>query len=309
MSKLKTAHPLLSLSIESMTDQIVQRIKPTPIEEMYRLVCVLANDVLQNLYARVSTNNKDLKLLDTMAHNIRRVISSLQEGPIKQGFERDFSGVDNMDMVTYTSLLLKWRTKLFRLAKSRPAQVSLSRYSMFLMEFEYEKFENIDVPGQYAVLRDYNDDLVRIERFLPEVSLVCNEGSTISRCLSILGRNGRVYHFVVQNPSSRHSRREERAIQYFRTLNYESSRERSTINQRLMEFYFPVIVPLSHHIRLIQHDLALFTLQNVFSESPSGQEFDALSPRSIIMQYIEGMPKLVEELSNLEDAQIALFDR
>ena len=44
---LKTAFPLLILSLETMIDQIAQRFKATPEEEVYRLVCMLLQDAIQ----------------------------------------------------------------------------------------------------------------------------------------------------------------------------------------------------------------------------------------------------------------------
>jgi transformation/transcription domain-associated protein len=44
---LKTASPLLILSMETMVDQIGQRFKPTPEEDLYRLVCMLLQDAMQ----------------------------------------------------------------------------------------------------------------------------------------------------------------------------------------------------------------------------------------------------------------------
>ncbi len=47
MSLLKTAFPLLALSMETMVDQILQRLKPTADEDIYRLVVALLSDAIQ----------------------------------------------------------------------------------------------------------------------------------------------------------------------------------------------------------------------------------------------------------------------
>ena len=44
---LKTAFPLLIMSLETIVDQIMQRFKATPEEEIYRLVCMLLQDATQ----------------------------------------------------------------------------------------------------------------------------------------------------------------------------------------------------------------------------------------------------------------------
>lgn len=44
---LKTAFPLLILSMETMVDQILQRFKAPPEEEIYRLISMLLQDAIQ----------------------------------------------------------------------------------------------------------------------------------------------------------------------------------------------------------------------------------------------------------------------
>lgn len=47
---LKTAFPLLALSMEAMVEQILQRLKPTTDEDIYRLIVALLNDGVQVLF-------------------------------------------------------------------------------------------------------------------------------------------------------------------------------------------------------------------------------------------------------------------
>jgi transformation/transcription domain-associated protein len=44
---LKTAFPLLVLSLETVVDQIAKRFKTSGDEEQYRILCVLTNDAIQ----------------------------------------------------------------------------------------------------------------------------------------------------------------------------------------------------------------------------------------------------------------------
>ena len=44
---LKTAFPLLIMTLETVVDQIMQRFKASPEEEIYRLVCMLLQDAVQ----------------------------------------------------------------------------------------------------------------------------------------------------------------------------------------------------------------------------------------------------------------------
>jgi transformation/transcription domain-associated protein len=47
MGLLKTAFPLLALSMETMCDQIINKLKPTTDEDIYRLILALLNDGVQ----------------------------------------------------------------------------------------------------------------------------------------------------------------------------------------------------------------------------------------------------------------------
>lgn len=47
---LKTAFPLLALSMEAMVEQILQRLKPTTDEDIYRLIVALLNDGVHVLF-------------------------------------------------------------------------------------------------------------------------------------------------------------------------------------------------------------------------------------------------------------------
>jgi transformation/transcription domain-associated protein len=44
---LKTAFPLLVLSLETVVDQLSKRFKATPEEEQYRVLCILCSDAMQ----------------------------------------------------------------------------------------------------------------------------------------------------------------------------------------------------------------------------------------------------------------------
>lgn len=53
---LKTAHPLVATSMESVADHITQSMKCTAEEEMYRLITVLLKDALQVLFTFYMTD-------------------------------------------------------------------------------------------------------------------------------------------------------------------------------------------------------------------------------------------------------------
>src|SRR5437773_1177477 len=76
-------------------------------------------------------------------------------------------------MVDQIHKLRRWRDKFEEKLDRRPLHQSLeTHYSQHLSEFRFQKFDEVEVPGQYLQLRDKNQDFVRIERFLPDVGLV-----------------------------------------------------------------------------------------------------------------------------------------
>lgn len=50
LNLMKTGHPLLVLTIETMVDQILQKFKASAEEEIYRLVCMLLVDAVQVIF-------------------------------------------------------------------------------------------------------------------------------------------------------------------------------------------------------------------------------------------------------------------
>ena len=55
---LKTAFPLLILSLETMLDQMLQRFKPSPEEECYRHVSMLLQDASQVRSVQIDLHNR-----------------------------------------------------------------------------------------------------------------------------------------------------------------------------------------------------------------------------------------------------------
>ncbi|KAI7825787.1 hypothetical protein BX661DRAFT_199084 [Kickxella alabastrina] len=225
MAKLKTAHPLLTLSMETMINQIVHRLKPCPEEDIYRLVHALLGDGLQQLHAGGATP------VDTIVANTCRVALSLPAGGIKARFERDFGAVRGMDLCAYVTRLYQWQQMLRRAIRRRPRALMLSLFSPFLVEFEQQKFEDVEVPGQYLRLSDTGDDFVRIERFMPALAVVLRNGS-VARTLAVRGSDGSVIHFAVQHFTSRHNHQEERWAQLYRNLDVAAEQDRDAWVQR-----------------------------------------------------------------------------
>lgn len=167
-------------------------------------------------------------------------------------------------MYEYIQKLRKWRDKFEEKLDRRPQQQSLETYSPHLSEFKFQKFEEVEVPGQYLQHRDKNTDFIRIERFLPNVDLVRTVGFSHRR-LKIRGHDGSVYPFAIQHPAARHSRREERILQLFRIFNGILAKRKES-RRRNLSFFLPLMVPLAPSLRLVQDDASYISLQGIFED-------------------------------------------
>ncbi|KAI2641792.1 hypothetical protein GGS26DRAFT_18562 [Hypomontagnella submonticulosa] len=263
MSVLKTAFPLLALSMETMVDQIQKYFKCPPDEDAYRLIIALLNDGLAYVSRMPSSYAKDVKLPPATETNITRFAETILPAHIKKSFEADFVQV-KPTMYEYIHKLRKWRDKFEEKLDRRNPNANLEAYSRHLSEFRYQKFDDVEVPGQYLQHKDKNQDFIRIDRFLPNVELVRGIGGSHRR-LKIRGHDGSVHPFAVQHPAARHCRREERILQLFRHLNQTLAKKKES-RRRDLQFTVPLVVPLAPHIRIVQDDPSYITLQGIYED-------------------------------------------
>ncbi|KAK0652035.1 hypothetical protein B0T16DRAFT_489957 [Cercophora newfieldiana] len=266
MSTLKTAFPLLALSMETMVDQIQKHFKCPPDEDAYRLIVALLNDGLAYVSRMPNSYAKDVKLPQATESNITRFAETILPGHIRGTFEADFVKV-KPTMHEYIHKLRKWRDKFEEKLDRRPSRVpleSFAHYSPHLSEFRYQKFDEVEIPGQYLQHKDKNQDFIRIDRFLPNVNLVRMIGASHRR-LKIRGHDGSVHPFAVQHPAARQCRREERILQLFRQLNQTLSSKKES-RRRDLQFTLPLMVPLAPHIRIVQEDESYITLQTIYED-------------------------------------------
>lgn len=263
MSVLKTAFPLLALSMETMVDQIQKHFKCPPDEDAYRLIVALLNDALTYVSRTPASFAKSVKLPSATETNITRFAHTILPSHIKKSFEADFVDV-KPTMYEYIHKLRKWRTKFEEKLDRRVLHTPLEAYSPHLSEFKYQKFDEVEVPGQYLQHKDKNQDFIRIERFLPDVDLVRSISASYRR-LKMRGHDGSVHSWAVQHPAARHCRREERILQLFRQLNQTLSRKKES-RRRDLQFTLPLMVPLAPHIRIVQDDTSYVTLHGVYED-------------------------------------------
>ncbi|KAK4510703.1 uncharacterized protein ATC70_005136 [Mucor velutinosus] len=263
MAMLKTGYPLLALSMETMVDQIQLKFKPQADEDMYRLVVALYNEGAQQLLSRLMNPSDTLQLTSATIGNIARFADSLYPGHMKAAFVHDFA-TTKLNLEEYVAKLRLWRDKFEAMLDARPRKQKLEACSHYLVEFQHQKFDDVEIPGQYLLLKDNANDFLRIDRFLPEVEVVRSYGNCFRR-LTIRGHDGSLHPFVIQNPAARQFRREERLMQLFRILNGVLERKTES-RARNLRFHLPAIVPLAPNVRMVQDDPSYCTLYDVYED-------------------------------------------
>lgn len=263
MSGLKTAFPLLALSMETMVDQVHKNFKCPPDEDAYRLIVALLNDGLSYVGRMPGSYAQDFKLPAATEANITRFAETILPAHIRKSFEADFV-VKKPTMYEYIQRLRRWRDKFEEKLDRRPQFQFLEVYSPHLSEFRFLKFDEVEVPGQYLLHKDKNQDFVRIDRFLPDIDLVRGIG-VCHRRLKIRGHDGSIHPFAVQHPAARHCRREERILQLFRIFNGLLGKRKES-RRRNLYFHLPVMVPLAPHIRLVRDDPSYISMQGIYED-------------------------------------------
>ncbi|KAL2849375.1 hypothetical protein BJX68DRAFT_267227 [Aspergillus pseudodeflectus] len=263
MSGLKTAFPLLALSMETMVDQIHKNFKCPPDEDAYRLIVALLNDGLAYVGRMPGSYAQDFKLPSATEANITRFAETILPAHIRKSFEADFV-VKKPTMYEYIQKLRRWRDKFEEKLDRRPQVQFLESYSPHLSEFRFLKFDEVEIPGQYLLHKDKNQDFIRIDRFLPDIDLVRGIG-VCHRRLKIRGHDGSVHAFAVQHPAARHCRREERILQLFRIFNGVLAKRKES-RRRNLYFHLPLMVPVAPHIRLVRDDSSYISMQGIYED-------------------------------------------
>lgn len=198
-------------------------------------------------------------------------------------------------MFEYIHKLRKWRDKFEEKLDRRPHHQSLELDSPHLSEFKFQKFDEVEVPGQYLQHRDRNTDFIRIERFLPNVDLVRTVGFSHRR-LKIRGHDGSIHPFAVQHPAARHSRREERILQLFRIFNVTLAKRKES-RRRNLKFFLPLMIPLAPTLRLVQDDSSYISLQGIFEDHCRRNAMNKDEPVLFTMDKLRAMTEARNNVS------------
>ncbi|EPY54227.1 SAGA complex phosphatidylinositol kinase-like protein Tra1 [Schizosaccharomyces cryophilus OY26] len=277
MSILKTAYPLMALTMETLVDQIQSRFKGKNDEDAFRLIVALLNDAVQHSI-RCGILTEETRRPSSTEANLSLFVDNILPTPYKAKFKREFIETP-MGLREYIRQLRKWRSYFECLLGKTPKKQYLEHYSSFLCEFHHQKFDEIEVFGQYLLHKDNNNNFSCIERFLPEVEFVVGHGNCY-RKITVRDNGGELHSFVIQYPSARNCRREERIMQFTRYLN-DALQANTETRRRCLNFYVPAAIPLSSHIRLLQDQPSSVSLQKIYEEYCDLRKFSKDEPANI----------------------------
>lgn len=208
----------------------------------------------------------------------------------KSSFENDFLKGE-LSLTDTLDRLLKWRHQLGAVLEKLPNSFHLENFSRYLAEFEHQKYDEIDVPGQYLLLREVGSDFIKLEKFDSQVEIVRRHGTSFRRIVMI-GNDGSRTAFVVQNPSGRQSRREERVVQLLRMA--DAIVDKKIISKRHgLSLGVQNIVPLSAFVRLIQDNESFVSLEDVYEKHCRNV---GILPEDPILYFRDCMLKGIETL-------------
>ncbi|KAI3638074.1 hypothetical protein MIR68_003685 [Amoeboaphelidium protococcarum] len=302
MAILKTAYPLLTLTMETMVDQILARLKPTADEEIHRILSALLSDAYTQLVNKI-VDGQDTSLQPS--NSIQKTILKFLQSPyvstskFKNDLERDL--VQNGPSLEQIVVLCRqWVAKLDLVLGVKQRKLNLHQLSNYLAEFEYQKFDDVEVPGQYLNLLDAGESFVKIERLQSEVDVVKSGVGVWSRRIYFIGQDGNKYPFMIQNPSFKHSRREETLLQFMRMCNDVLGRKVES-RKRELSLYTPKIVSLASSVRLVESDVSAISLQRIYDDYCEQKGYVKDEP---CVQYLLHLQKYIQsDINSRQDLQ------
>ncbi|KAJ7507855.1 hypothetical protein B0H11DRAFT_2271401 [Mycena galericulata] len=256
---LKTAFPLLVLSLETIVDQVAGKFKSSSEEDTYRHLCMLLSDALQNYVLRMNSPSDDGQVNQQTMMTLNRFGTTLS-GQVKKDFDETFG--PKQTVYEYIQKLQQWRSRYEKNLDSKPRIQPLDALSHYLTEFQYMKVDEIEVPGQYTEDKDSNQNFIRIQKFGPKFENCRTHGGTWKRII-IHGNDNSKTSFSIQLNTTRYSRREERVMQIFRTFNGALMRKPQS-RKRNLSFHIPAVVSFSPSLRLFQTDSSYVSLGDIY---------------------------------------------
>ena len=258
---LKTAFPLLALSMEKMVDHINVRTKPPVEEDCYRFLSALLHEAISTWTQKV--HFKDDELIPVAIRDKVRAFCAQTKHDLRQVMYEQFVQ-QPITLREYITRLQKWQQRYEIALDARPRREQLDHGDCLLSDFHHSKFDDVEIPGQYIEHVDSNNGFAKITRFAPTM-VVARGFNYFFRRITMLGTNGGSHTFAVQSPSGRHCRREERLTQLFRILNTVLQKRKES-RKRNLSIHLPGAVPLTPTLRLVTSDNSYISLQDVFDE-------------------------------------------
>ncbi|KAG6837441.1 hypothetical protein H0H93_009535 [Arthromyces matolae] len=260
LNVLKTSFPLLILSLETMVDQISHKFKLIPEEDIYRNICLLLQDAVQNYVVRMNSPDDDGLLVQHTVDTLLRMAANIPH-PVRKDYEEDFLH-SKPNLYEYVQRLQQWRDRYEAILDARPRVQQLAMLSHYLTEFQYSKVDEIEVPGQYTEEKDSNQNFIRIQKFAPKVEN-CRSSGLCWKRFALYGSDNSKVAFAVQLPGYRQYRREDRVSQLLRTFNSALGRKKES-RKRNLHFHLPASVSFSPVVRLVQMDASYVPLGDIF---------------------------------------------
>lgn len=242
------------------------------------------------------SSNSAMAMIESSLKKVAEMLSgsAYLSQKFKASFEADFLSApfnNETGLSEVLDKLLRWRQHLAVILDKLPTRFHLENFSRYLAEFEHQRYDEIEVPGQYLALRDSAGDFVKLERFDSHVEIVRRHGTAFRRIIMI-GSDGSRTAFIIQNPSSRQSRREERMVQLMRMA--DAIVDKKIISRRQgLGFHVQNIIPLSAFVRLIEDAPTFTSLEDVYEWHCKRV---GMAPEDPILYFRDCMYKGIETL-------------
>lgn len=100
-----------------------------------------------------------------------------------------------------------------------------------------------------------------------------------------MGDDGKVVHFLVQYSISHITRSDERMMQMYVLLNRMMSKNKETRRRNLV-FHVPLVIPLTHRLRLMETHVAHVSLEDVYEQSCVTRDVDTDKPLLLYREVV-----------------------
>ena len=176
--------------------------------------------------------------------------------------------------------LQKWRNELEVRVKALNNVRSLGQYSRHLAEFHMAE---IEVPGQYAdVFTEPNPaNHVYLERFDGNVTILHQSHNGGQRRVTMIGNDGRKYHFLVQLAIPNITRTDERMTQLHSMFN-KFFEMHSNSRRRQLKLHVPVVIPITPRVRLARDYTSFRSLGDIYNY---GCQLKGMDPNTPIVTF------------------------